>query len=292
MMWPQRILSSALSRRAKLVFESPARIRCFYISTPSDTSSGITESADLLTTPGAFQTAFNGSTDPFILKLAGNETSGGSNVSVQSGQVTTIFGTVTSSGITTVNPIDPTSAGAIPNAYILLDSSLAFEIQTSAVVSGPITIAFNVPLVNDPEVFASLRVLHNEGGVLVDRTVLAPDSPSSDFSSRTIFAKVTSLSPFVIVKRKSPEQLLLDLVALVKSFNLQRGIENSLDAKLQNAQAALSAAKAKDKVGACQMMAAFNNEVQAQRAKAITEGQANQLTSGANQIRTALGCLN
>jgi hypothetical protein len=38
MMWPQRILSSALSRRAKLVFESPARIRCFYISTPSDTS--------------------------------------------------------------------------------------------------------------------------------------------------------------------------------------------------------------------------------------------------------------
>jgi hypothetical protein len=38
-MWPQRILSSALSRRAKLVFESPARIRCFYISTPSDTSS-------------------------------------------------------------------------------------------------------------------------------------------------------------------------------------------------------------------------------------------------------------
>ena len=39
MMWPQRILSSALSRRAKLVFESPARIRCFYISTPSDTSS-------------------------------------------------------------------------------------------------------------------------------------------------------------------------------------------------------------------------------------------------------------
>jgi hypothetical protein len=42
-MWPQRILSSALSRRAKLVFESPARIRCFYISTPSDTSSRLTK---------------------------------------------------------------------------------------------------------------------------------------------------------------------------------------------------------------------------------------------------------
>jgi hypothetical protein len=254
--------------------------------------SGITESADFQTSPGAFQTTFNGSTDPFILKLAGNETSTGTGVSVQSGQVTTTFATVASSGLTTVNPIDPTSAGVIPNAYTIADFSLAFDIQTSAVVSGPITIAFNVPFVNDPEVFGALRVLHNEGGVLVDRTVLPPDLPVPNFASRTIFARVTSLSPFVIVKLKSAEQLLNDLIAVVRSFNLQRGIENSLDAKLQNAQDALSAAKARDKVGACQMMTAFNNEVQAQRGKAITEDQANQLTSGANPIRTALGCPN
>lgn len=253
--------------------------------------SGITESPDYPTSAGAFQTTFNGSTDPFVLKIAGNETSTGTNVSVQSGQVTTTFANVASMGITVVNPIDPASAGAIPSAYTLADFSSAFDIQTSAVFSGPITISFNVPLVNDPEVFASLRVLHNEGGVLVDRTVLPPDSPAPDFASRTIFARVTSLSPFVIVKLKSAEQLLNDLIVLVKSFNLQRGIENSLDAKLQNAQAALSAAKANDKVGGCQMMAAFNNEVQAQRGKAITESQANQLIGGANQIRTALGCL-
>lgn len=65
------------------------------------------------------------------------------------------------------------------------------------------------------------------------------------------------------VQDKSAAQLLTDLIALVKSFNLQREIENSLDAKLQNAQLALSAAKANDKVGACQMMTAFNSEVQA-----------------------------
>jgi hypothetical protein len=46
MMWPQRILSSALSRRAKTGFDSPARIRCFHISTPSDTSSGISVSTN------------------------------------------------------------------------------------------------------------------------------------------------------------------------------------------------------------------------------------------------------
>lgn len=115
--------------------------------------SGLTESPDYPTSPSAFQTTFNGDTDPFVLKIEDNETPIGTDVSVESGQVTTSFGTVVSSGTTTVNPIDPASAGAIPNAYALADVSLAFDIHTSAVISGPITIAFNVPLVNDSEVF-------------------------------------------------------------------------------------------------------------------------------------------
>ena len=41
---------------------------------------------------------------------------------------------------------------------------------------------------------------------------------------------------------------------------------------------------------ACQLMSAFDNEVQAQRGKAITEGQATHMTSVASQTRTALGC--
>ncbi|MGH9510407.1 MAG: SBBP repeat-containing protein, partial [Terriglobales bacterium] len=54
-----------------------------------------------------------------------------------------------------------------------------------------------------------------------------------------------------------------DLINLVMSFNLQHGIANSLDAKLQNAQAALDAARAGDLASACKLLNAFINEVQA-----------------------------
>ncbi|MDH5265210.1 MAG: HYR domain-containing protein, partial [Betaproteobacteria bacterium] len=78
-----------------------------------------------------------------------------------------------------------------------------------------------------------------------------------------------------------------DLIDLVYSFNLRRGIENSLDAKLRNL---LSAAGAGNVTTACNLLGAFINEVQAQSGKAITTVQANQLISAANQARAALGC--
>jgi hypothetical protein len=45
----------------------------------------------------------------------------------------------------------------------------------------------------------------------------------------------------------------------VQSFNLQREIANSLDAKLQNAQDALEAARAGSLVSACNKPGAFSN---------------------------------
>jgi hypothetical protein len=117
-----------------------------------------------------------------------------------SGSVTTTFSQVFSSGSTSVVPIDPASAGTLPGGFALTDPPLAFEIQTSATVIGPIQICFYVPSVDDSTEFSSLRVLHNEGGTLVNRTILPPDSPGPDFATRTICARVTSLSPFVIVR--------------------------------------------------------------------------------------------
>ena len=55
-----------------------------------------------------------------------------------------------------------------------------------------------VNLVNDPDLFALVRILHEEGGILVDRTILPPDSPSPDFVTRSVCARVNSLSPFVV----------------------------------------------------------------------------------------------
>lgn len=77
------------------------------------------------------------------------------------------------------------------------------------------------------------------------------------------------------------------LITLVKSFGLPYGIENSLVAKLQNALAALDVS---DTTTACDSLKAFMNECSAQSGKELSEQQANQLISSANQISTALGC--
>ena len=81
-----------------------------------------------------------------------------------------------------------------------------------------------------------------------------------------------------------------ELVRAIKSFNIKSGIENSLDAKLQNAFKAYQAALAKDRATACNQMGAFIYEVQAQTGKALTQAQATQLISAANQIKVVLGC--
>ena len=99
----------------------------------------------------------------------------------------------------------------------------------------------------------------------------------------------SSSNSFVIVVRGAGEQI-GDLTSLVNSFNLKQGIENSLDAKLRNVNAALAAANAGDTATACNLMAAFINEVNAQSGKALTSAQADQLRSAANQIRSVLGC--
>ncbi len=129
-----------------------------------------------------------------------SNTSTGANVAVTSNNTTVTFSNVTTAGNTTITPITPAAAGALPNGYTLVNGSLAFEVTTTAVFSGPITLTFNVPSVTDAAVFSTLRVLHGEGSpqTLVDRTVLAPDSPAPNFAAKQISARVNSLSPFVI----------------------------------------------------------------------------------------------
>ncbi|HYO62491.1 MAG TPA: PxKF domain-containing protein, partial [Pyrinomonadaceae bacterium] len=132
------------------------------------------------------------------------DTPAGENVTVEANGVAVNFSNVTTAGVTTVTPIDPNSLQGIPGEYVINEGTLAFEIQTTAVYAGPITIGFQVPGVNDPVTFGALRVLHGEPAPnFVDRTVLAPDSPAPDVATRTDYARVTALSPFVVA-RKSP----------------------------------------------------------------------------------------
>ena len=126
----------------------------------------------------------------------------GSNVSVetavsgnQSTVVTTTYSQVTAEGSTAVTQMPPSQVPALPNGFVAFASNaLAFDVSTTAAISGPITLCFTISSVNDPAIFAALRVLHSEDGRLVDRT------SSLNFGAGKICATVPSLGQFVIAQ--------------------------------------------------------------------------------------------
>ncbi len=91
---------------------------------------------------------------------------------------------------------------------------------------------------------------------------------------------------FTVHVKGAAEQI-SDLISLVNSFNLDHGLQTSLDTKLQHA---LDAVNGADTMTACNLMGAFTNEVQAQSGTMLTVDQANQLLAAATQIQAVLGC--
>jgi len=79
-------------------------------------------------------------------------------------------------------------------------------------------------------------------------------------------------------------QAIQSLASIVQSFNLQQGIANSLDAKIQNALDAMTAANAGDRSDAANKLTAFINSVEAQRGKELTNAQADTLEALARRI--------
>jgi hypothetical protein len=89
-----------------------------------------------------------------------------------------------------------------------------------------------------------------------------------------------------------PVAAIEDLAVTVFDMNLQNGIENSLDSKLDAALAALEDANVNNDGAACNSLSAFISAVEAQRNKKITNAQADQLIASAQEIRSMLGCPN
>ena len=137
----------------------------------------------------------------------------GSNVTVQSQQsVKVTFSMVLGSTVpgvppvTVTTPVQPGAAFGVAGGFVITPE-IAFDVETTAVYTGPVTTCFSVPSINDPTVFASLVVLHFENGTLVDRT------SSRDFVSRTVCATTTSLSPFTVALKESGTPIISGLPA-------------------------------------------------------------------------------
>lgn len=102
------------------------------------------------------------------------------------------------------------------------------------------------------------------------------------------FATLSTVEALSIEQEATPGELTSDLINLVRSFSLQRGISNSFESKLQKVIAALDSPGGTAE--ACDQLKAFINHAQAQSGKHLTVAQADQLIASASQIRTLLGC--
>ena len=87
-----------------------------------------------------------------------------------------------------------------------------------------------------------------------------------------------------------PTVLLENVVQQVLALNLQQGIENSLDAKLDAAQQALQDVNDNNDVAACNTLQAFINAVDAQGGNQIPQDDADALSAAVQEILVALGC--
>lgn len=117
---------------------------------------------------------------------------GAGAVTVSSTAATMTFSEVASPGSVTLAPIEPSELPLALPGQFSIEGGLSYDVSTTAGISGPITLCFNVSHVTDPTLFATLRVLHGEGGNWVDRTT------SREYSTGTICALAASLSPFVV----------------------------------------------------------------------------------------------
>lgn len=102
------------------------------------------------------------------------------------------------------------------------------------------------------------------------------------------FAVLSTVEALSLEEEAGPKELTLDLVNVVRSFTLQRGISNSFESKLQKVITALDSPNGTAE--ACDQLKAFINHANAQSGKHLTVAQADQLVVAASEIRALLGC--
>jgi len=141
----------------------------------------------------------NGEAHGFLLNPVG-ATVGGGNVTVSqavelpdhtTAPVTIQLESVVTGGQTTITASN--TGPAAPSGFRLPDPPLFFDVQTTAVVSGAITLCFSWvegALQNE----ANARLLHFDNGQWMDITT------SVDMQANTVCGLATSLSPFVIAE--------------------------------------------------------------------------------------------
>ncbi|HBB94851.1 MAG TPA: hypothetical protein DC054_05620 [Blastocatellia bacterium] len=161
---------------------------------------------------------------------------GNSSDAVQDGVRSIIYGHFYQEGATTFTNLDPSTLPTLPTGYTVLDNR-AYKIATDAAVSGPHTIAFDVPSISDQTMFSNIAIFHLEEDpfdpdnmIWVDKTILSPDTPAPDFANRVINARADSIGYFAIgsLAQPQPDPGSSDLSVTINHSSTSVVVENNV----------------------------------------------------------------
>lgn len=187
------------------------------------------------------------------------------------------FSNVQQAGITTV-----TTSGTNPEPDPTFEFlGVFYEIETNATFAGQVEVCLDYDdtgLSIDQE--NSLQLLHFDGTSWVDITTFV------DTTSNVICGETSSFSLFAVghTVPHPAQELIGQLIDDVSALNVKQGISNSLDAKLDRARNALDDFNNNNDAAAINAIAAFVEEVQAQRGSQISEEDADALINLALDI--------
>jgi len=189
--------------------------------------------------------------------------------------VTMTFDSVTQAGTTSLT----TSAGgpAIPNAFSLGNPPAFFNLSTTAVFTGSITVCINFSAISFPN-GSNLRLLHFDGTEWVDVTTSGP-------TNNVICGSVTSLSPFTVARVSAGFEFNALISGISGISGTPPGTVKSLLAKAQAAQDSFNAG---DNKTAQNQLNALINELEAQSGKHLSASEAALLINVATDIINAL----
>ncbi len=188
--------------------------------------------------------------------------------------------------VITINPVnDP------PQAFAEIIDGLLDPATNQTIIAKEVTFHGTATDIDSPSGSLTYEWLFSDGYPMlpsqtVTRAFLAKGIHTATLRVRDDAGAYDETQIDIVVEDASG--VIVDLVVMVESFNLQQGITNSLDSKLNNALATLDAEKAGNRSDAINKIQAFINSVEAQRDKELTNEQADELISFANDIINSL----
>ncbi len=188
------------------------------------------------------------------------------------------FDNITQGGMTTLTSMTPSENQGPPQGFKFGAPPVIIDITTTAVFTGEVEICFDYSWMSFGNE-STLKLFHSsDGSNWIDITT------SVDTANDVICGTVTSFSFFGVFETADPVALLQELAQQVTVLNLQKGIDNSLDSKLDAALQALDDVNEHNDVAALNSLQAFINAVEAQRGNKISEADADVLIAAAQQI--------